>query len=127
MNVQLLVGLALACSVYAPAQLMAPNAAGVSMGHIHLTVRDIDANESFFRLLGGTPVSKGAGRIWGMESCGSPAGATLPEVLKTSAEFRAAESDDGIGAVDSPVHARPFEASADHHFAPSLEDAGGGT
>ena len=31
----------------------------------------------------------GARRIWGMESRGSPVGATLPEVLKASAEFRA--------------------------------------
>jgi catechol 2,3-dioxygenase-like lactoylglutathione lyase family enzyme len=59
MNVQLIVGLALACAVPAPAQLLPPNAAGVSMGHMHLTVRDIDANESFFKLLGGTPVSNG--------------------------------------------------------------------
>src|ERR1700722_6844188 len=63
MNVRLLVGLVLACSVSAPAQLLAPNADGVSMGHIHLTVRDIDANESFFKLLGGTPVSNGPLRL----------------------------------------------------------------
>jgi catechol 2,3-dioxygenase-like lactoylglutathione lyase family enzyme len=59
MNIQLLAGLAFACAVSAPAQLLAPNAAGVSMGHIHLTVRDIDANKSFFTILGGTPVSNG--------------------------------------------------------------------
>src|ERR1700722_5444435 len=59
MNLRLIVGLALACAVAAPAQLLAPNAAGVSMGHMHLTVRDVDANESFFKLLGGTPVSNG--------------------------------------------------------------------
>src|ERR1700693_503077 len=62
-----------------------------------------------------------------MESYGSLAGATLPEVLKSSAESRAAQSDDGICAIDSPVHARPFEASSDRHFASSFEDAGGGT
>jgi catechol 2,3-dioxygenase-like lactoylglutathione lyase family enzyme len=55
----LLVALVLACVASAPAQLAAPNAAGVSMGHIHLTVRDIDANKNFFTLLGGTPVANG--------------------------------------------------------------------
>ena len=53
-------GLALACLVSAPAQILAPNAAGVSMGSIDLTVRDIDANVSFFKLLGGTPVANGS-------------------------------------------------------------------
>jgi catechol 2,3-dioxygenase-like lactoylglutathione lyase family enzyme/predicted enzyme related to lactoylglutathione lyase len=43
----------------AAAQLAAPNAAGVSMGHMHLAVRDVDANKAFFVLLGGTPVQNG--------------------------------------------------------------------
>ncbi len=63
MNTQLLITLTLACSSSASAQLLPPNAAGVSMGHIHLTVRDIDAEESFFKLLGGTPVSNGPLRL----------------------------------------------------------------
>ena len=42
---------------------LARNAAGVSMGHIHLTVRDMDAKETFFKLLGGTPVSNGPLRL----------------------------------------------------------------
>ena len=62
-----------------------------------------------------------------MESCGIPVRAALPEILKASAEFRAAERDDGICAMDSPVHAGPFEARPDGHFASSLKDAGGGT
>src|ERR1035437_5654647 len=62
-----------------------------------------------------------------INSCGSPVGAALPEVLKASAEFRAAQGDDGVCAIDGPMHARPFEPSPDHHFASSLEDAGGGT
>src|ERR1039457_6425187 len=70
---------------------------------------------------------RGARRIWGIASCGSPVGAALPEVLKASAEFRAAQGDDGVCAIDGPMHARPFEPSPDHHFASSLEDAGGGT
>jgi catechol 2,3-dioxygenase-like lactoylglutathione lyase family enzyme len=63
MNARLLIGLTLACSFPATAQLLAPNAAGVSMGHIHLTVRDMDAEETFFKLLGGTPVSNGPLRL----------------------------------------------------------------
>ncbi len=59
MNLRLLFGLALACAITAPAQLPAPNAEGVSMGHIHLTVRDLDANKNFFALLGGKTVSNG--------------------------------------------------------------------
>ncbi len=34
----------------------APNAAGVSNGHVHLNVRDLDANTKFFVAMGGTPV-----------------------------------------------------------------------
>src|ERR1035437_6651641 len=61
-----------------------------------------------------------------MTSCGSPVGAALPEVLKASAEFGAAQGDDGVCAVDGPVHAGAFEAGPDPHLASSLEDAGGG-
>jgi len=42
------------------AQLAAPNSTGVSMGHVHLVVRDVDAHKQFFTLLGGTPVKAGA-------------------------------------------------------------------
>jgi catechol 2,3-dioxygenase-like lactoylglutathione lyase family enzyme len=54
-----LLGLVLPLAVAASAQLSAPNADGVAMGHIHLTVRDIDASKSFFTLLGGTLVANG--------------------------------------------------------------------
>jgi catechol 2,3-dioxygenase-like lactoylglutathione lyase family enzyme len=63
MTVRLLITLTLACSFLAPAQLLPPNAAGVSIGHVHLTVRDIDAGERFFKLLGGTTVSNGPLRL----------------------------------------------------------------
>jgi catechol 2,3-dioxygenase-like lactoylglutathione lyase family enzyme len=39
------------------AQLSAPNAAGVAMGHVHYAVRDIAANKAFWLALGGEPVS----------------------------------------------------------------------
>ena len=44
----------------AEAQLAEPNAAGVAMGHLHYTVRDVDANRRFWETLGGTPVTIGA-------------------------------------------------------------------
>src|SRR2546422_6162117 len=46
------------------AQLPAPNAAGVSMGHLHLNVKDIDAAKSFFvDQLGATPVKLGNNEV----------------------------------------------------------------
>ena len=43
----------------AGAQLAAPNAAGVSMGHYHLNVRDPEAHRVFWTTLGGTPAKLG--------------------------------------------------------------------
>ncbi len=57
MKLRLLFSLTIACA--ASAQLQAPNPAGVSMGHVHLTVRDLEANRNFFALLGGKPVTNG--------------------------------------------------------------------
>jgi catechol 2,3-dioxygenase-like lactoylglutathione lyase family enzyme len=37
------------------AQLASPNKAGVSMGHLHYHVRDVEANKRFWIALGGTP------------------------------------------------------------------------
>lgn len=37
------------------AQITAANAAGVAMGHLHYTVRDVAANRAFWIALGGTP------------------------------------------------------------------------
>ena len=42
------------------AQLSAPGASGVVMGHLHLTVKDLDAQKKFWGALGGTPVQNGA-------------------------------------------------------------------
>jgi catechol 2,3-dioxygenase-like lactoylglutathione lyase family enzyme len=44
----------------ASAQLAAPNAAGVSMGHLHYRVKDVDANKRFWTALGGTPIKIGS-------------------------------------------------------------------
>ena len=48
--------------VPASAQLAAPNDSGVSMGHLHYRVRDVDANERFWVYLGGTAVGIGSDR-----------------------------------------------------------------
>ena len=42
------------------AQLAAPNAEGVAMGHVHLAVRDVDAHKAFWtNIMGGTIVKNG--------------------------------------------------------------------
>src|SRR5688572_25319936 len=41
------------------AQLAPPNKAGVSMGHLHYQVRDVEANKRFWIALGGTPDTVG--------------------------------------------------------------------
>jgi catechol 2,3-dioxygenase-like lactoylglutathione lyase family enzyme len=43
----------------AGAQLASPNKAGVSMGHLHYQVRDVEANTRFWMALGGTPGTHG--------------------------------------------------------------------
>src|SRR5437588_7014656 len=38
------------------AQLESPNQLGVAMGHLHLVVKDVEANKKFFAMFGGTPL-----------------------------------------------------------------------
>src|ERR1700676_3084862 len=52
-----LVGLAILAP--AEAQLAAPNEAGVAMGHVHLNVRDVEAEKNFWIAVGGTPLKVG--------------------------------------------------------------------
>ncbi len=40
---------------FAEAQIVAPNAAGVAMGHLHFYVTDVEANRKFWATLGATP------------------------------------------------------------------------
>ncbi len=47
----------------AGAQSASPNKAGVSMGHLHYVVKDVEANKRFWVTLGGKPVSEGSG-VW---------------------------------------------------------------
>jgi catechol 2,3-dioxygenase-like lactoylglutathione lyase family enzyme len=49
--------LVLALATPAAAQLTSPNAAGVSLGHIHLYVSDVAAQQKFWETLGGVPMA----------------------------------------------------------------------
>ncbi len=44
----------------ASGQLATPGDSGVVMGHVHLTVKDLDAHKKFWAALGGVPVQNGA-------------------------------------------------------------------
>jgi len=56
----LLVSIALYSAPHAaPAQLAAPNAAGVAMGHLHFVVRDVAVTKAFWVKLGGKAVTLG--------------------------------------------------------------------
>src|SRR5258707_675200 len=59
------------------------------------------------------------------ESCGPPFRSAFPEVLKATTELGTAESDDGVGAANGPMHAGAFETCADGHLASGLHNAGG--
>jgi catechol 2,3-dioxygenase-like lactoylglutathione lyase family enzyme len=41
------------------AQLSPPNSSGVAMGHLHYTVKDVEANKKFWIALGGKPIKFG--------------------------------------------------------------------
>lgn len=60
MNIKNLVALAAVSavlSVPAVAQLSAANSAGVSIGHVHINAKDVEAQQKFFTLLGGVAVN----------------------------------------------------------------------
>jgi catechol 2,3-dioxygenase-like lactoylglutathione lyase family enzyme len=60
MRTALLVGILLLMAHGAHAQLAPPNTAGVSMGHLHYRVRDVDANTRFWISLGGVSTRIGS-------------------------------------------------------------------
>jgi catechol 2,3-dioxygenase-like lactoylglutathione lyase family enzyme len=51
--------LAAGAGISAHAQLASPGESGVVMGHLHLAVKDLDAQQKFWSALGGTPVQNG--------------------------------------------------------------------
>ena len=68
-----LLSLILAVAPLALAQLPPPNAAGVSMGHLHLNVKDIDENKKFWiDQLGGKATKLGASTSWNIRASSSP-------------------------------------------------------
>jgi catechol 2,3-dioxygenase-like lactoylglutathione lyase family enzyme len=87
MKLPLIAAFALFCAVQVSAQLVSPNSDGVSMGAVHLIVRDVDANVKFFKLMGGTPVSNGAmqliefPRMYIELEKGDPAGGTAGSII----------------------------------------------
>ena len=87
------------------AQLASPNTAGVSMGHLHYVVRDLEANRAFWMNFGATPVKFGDREILKLpdvfifldrgESSGGTEGSVvnhvafrLPDVPKALDRFR---------------------------------------
>src|SRR5947207_4965270 len=54
-------------------------------------------------------------------------GAAFPEILEASAELATAQGDDGVGALDGPVHACSLEPRPNYDFATRLHDAGRST
>jgi hypothetical protein len=60
-------------------------------------------------------------------SCGLSFRSAFPKVLKAPTELGTAESDDGVGAVNGPVHSSAFETCADGHLATGFYYSGGST
>jgi catechol 2,3-dioxygenase-like lactoylglutathione lyase family enzyme len=81
--------LAIAAFAISPgiAQLATPNDAGVSMGHLHLLVRDVDAQKQFWTMMGGVSVQSGPLSFiqfpgtFVMLRKGEPAGGTVGSVV----------------------------------------------
>jgi catechol 2,3-dioxygenase-like lactoylglutathione lyase family enzyme len=59
MKLRNLAALAALAAMPSCAQLAAPNEAGVSMGHMHLLVKDVDAQRQFWMMFGGTAIRNG--------------------------------------------------------------------
>ena len=61
----LVLGLAILIPAHAAwAQLAPPNDTGVSMGHVHLVVADLEAGKKFWTAMGGTPGKLGANEVF---------------------------------------------------------------
>ena len=58
-----LVSLLMAWPTASRAQLAAPNKAGVAMGHLHYTVKDVEINKKFWMALGATPIKIGTADV----------------------------------------------------------------
>jgi catechol 2,3-dioxygenase-like lactoylglutathione lyase family enzyme len=58
--IAVVIALRMATGSVSNAQLAAPGASGVVMGHLHLATKDIEASRRFWAALGGVPVQNGA-------------------------------------------------------------------
>jgi extradiol dioxygenase family protein len=68
MNIRILLALVALTAAQLPAQLAAITGnRGVSMGHLHVVVRDVDAQKKFWVALGGTPVKNGTLQAQGVD------------------------------------------------------------
>lgn len=83
----------------AEAQLAKPNAAGVSMGHLHFYVADVEANKKFWTALGAT----GAGKL-GMSDV-----LKLPGVLIVLTPSEKRESADGTSVGHMAFRVKSFK------------------
>lgn len=90
------------------AQLSAPNEMGVSMGHLHYVVRDVEANRKFWIELGATPVKVGEREVL-----------KFPDVL---IYLRSGESSGGTEG--SVVNHVAFRVTSGAETFPKLEAAG---
>src|SRR5258707_13233361 len=69
------------------AQLQPANEAGVTLGHFHTTVRDVDASEKFLTTLGGKAITIDQTRVmkfpgvFGFLTKGAPTGGTYGSVV----------------------------------------------
>src|SRR4029077_20402725 len=58
-------------------------------------------------------------------SCGLLFRSPFPEILKAATKLRTAKRDDGVGAVNSPMHAGSFEPGTNGHLASGFHNARG--
>jgi catechol 2,3-dioxygenase-like lactoylglutathione lyase family enzyme len=78
---------ALLLPVVSQAQLAAPNEMGVSMGHVHLFVQDVDAAKKFWIAVGATPIKFGPNEgmkfpgVLILVRKGEPSGGTVGSVI----------------------------------------------
>ena len=84
----LVVALLFASNAALSAQLSAPNAAGVAMGHLHYQVKDVEAHKRFWMALGGQPITL-------KDSGATLVGIKMPGVLLLFTEGKPTGGSDG--------------------------------
>ena len=120
----------------AAAQVPAPNAAGVAMGHLHLNTKNVEGNKKFWIAMGGTPIKVAAFDVFKFPGVlvflrdGQPTGPSVgsiinhvgfnvPNVQASLAKWKAA----GLDAVPGGRPTQAFVTSPDGLRLEILEDA----